>query len=72
LSILERVGDRRGCARVLLDLGKLSLEIDDLTRAESDLAAAVEICRDIGEHHFEHQALGALAALNRRRGEASS
>lgn len=71
LGILDRVGDRRGRARVLLDLGRLSLEIDDLPNAEADLTAAVEVCRDIGEQHFEAQALGALAELTRRRGDGT-
>lgn len=47
-------------------------ELDDLAGAEFELTAAVQLCRDIGERHFEVQALRALTELRRRRDEASA
>lgn len=70
LEIRERIGDRRGIAKSLLNMGFVFLELTgDLTRAEEHFHRALDLTREIGDRKLRSMALNNLGRVAIDKGE---
>lgn len=72
LAAVERSGNRRVRAQILVRLGEAHLQIDEVTEAEYVFTRALETVRSVGDPVGECYALRGLAIVRSRQGSHSA
>jgi DNA-binding CsgD family transcriptional regulator len=61
MTVLRRIGDRRGLVRVYAGLGRVALEADNLIEARARLLEALTLAREVGDQWSVAVALDLMA-----------
>ncbi|MGH7543166.1 MAG: adenylate/guanylate cyclase domain-containing protein [Gemmatimonadota bacterium] len=70
LEIRERIGDRRGISKSLINIGFVFMELtDDLARAEDHFHRALNLTREIGDRQLRSMTLNNLGRVAIEKGE---